>query len=177
MLTESNKSVTFGAGYYPEHSVSADISNPLDAKLTYSHHIHSLDVDNSSIENDSADITSVSEGIDDSYRASSPQGCFTQPYYHVVYRESKTKTQDFNSHLGRTYRYDYDVQVCGYSGCDYVQAPDMPFSHSHNVTTTTNYDRWTTDANDHPKNRKETVYIRSCGLLNGQVTAVHVHYN
>ncbi|WP_148661979.1 hypothetical protein [Butyrivibrio hungatei] len=183
ILTNTEKTKTFPAGYYDSFTVTSDFTQ-LDATLTYSHHIHDLETDAKSEENDSLDVTSVSTVYDDSYRSSVPGGCFTTPYYHVRYSSSYTYQGRCGGHVATGTNdpvndprgvFDYCTS-CGNRWGAHTGPTncDRPVTK----TVTNNVDKWTTSPNStESQHIVETVYICSCGKKQGQVTDVHLHFN
>ena len=162
--------------------MSSNVTGIANATVYYTHHIHRLDANNYSEENTSAAANSVAQYYADGYQSSSPGGCFTTPYYHIVYSQTTSSVQTFHSserpdcgHFGGS---DYHCEGTNYycSFCGY-DTNGGPFTHDHVVETTTNYNYWTTNASDHPSNRIATVYLKSCGKSQGEITDVRLHYN
>jgi len=182
ILTNSENTKTFPAGYYESFTVTSDF-NQLDATLTYSHHVHDLEVDNKSEENDSIDAKSVNTGYDDSYRSDVPGGCFTTPYYHVKYSSSYTVRDQCGGYQEWRRASDGCYMECICSRCGHrmtaTVGTEWPLGPCGEVVTKTisnNVDKWTTTPNSTEQQYiRETVYICSCGKVKGQVTDVHVH--
>ena len=174
------KSKHFSAGYYSDFTVTGDFTELPDVTLTYTHHIHSLESSTYSEENDSMDVNSVPVTYADGYQATTlyPNGCFTTPYYHLVYSESGACGGVVVRHHeseGSTHWNSYSCNKCGKSyGTSGIN--DQWGSWTCNNTVTKNYNLWTTDATGHEGNITETRYIKSCGRTSGEVTDVHIHY-
>ncbi|AOZ97825.1 hypothetical protein [Butyrivibrio hungatei] len=184
ILTNTEKTKTFPAGYYESFTVTSDYTQ-LDATLTYSHHVHDLETDAKSEENDSLDVTSVSAGYDDSYRSSVPGGCFTTPYYHVKYSSSYTVREQCGGYQSWHTASDGCYLECICSRCGHRMTAGMgsgwalgPCDVMITKTVNNSVDKWTTSPNStESQHIVETVYICSCGKKQGQVTDVHLHYN
>ena len=144
--------------------------------ISYVYHHHTLgtvgDRDNN---------TTGGNIYDDSYESETSGGCFTMPYYHLVYKEEGmclghiSKSYDEGDDCNR-YRCDKCGKSYGHSSKDENWEHDLNTPYGCNNIITNNYDRWTTDATDHPDKRVETKYLRSCGKISDQIISATVTY-
>ena len=182
VLSDSVKSKHFSAGYYSDFTVTGDFTELPDVTLTYTHHIHSLESSTYSEENDSMDVNSVPVTYADGYQATTlyPNGCFTTPYYHLVYSEYGTCGGAVYGHFDchddpSTWYTKYSCSKCGKSyGSD--GGDHSGFYRWCSAQTVNNYNLWTTNPSGHEGNITETRYIKSCGRSSGEVTDIHIHY-
>lgn len=168
ILTENVKSQTFPAGYYDTFTVFAEIPNPPDVKMTYTHHLHALDSTANGIENESTQKESVSSDViyADNYQSSVCSGCFTTPRYYIP---SYTTTK-YCTCTARWTTEEDGITRC--SGCGH--GPHAGRTCGKNLGTNTVVAHWSTT---NEGGRATTInYTVSCGKLSGEVTDIHIHY-
>lgn len=174
VLTSSNNTVSYEAGYYENFTVSTNITN-VPGIITYTYHHHSL--------TDPNYTTSSASGGSylDSYQSTTRGGCFTTPYYHV----QGTITSTCGS--GLVWEYDASENrsrlKCHREGCsnyNHTQQyevggwqKDGRVEGTCTGTVTTYVDKWTTSASS---NVVATKYIRSCGKSEGQIASATITY-
>ncbi|MBO6253053.1 MAG: hypothetical protein J6O49_05305 [Bacteroidaceae bacterium] len=178
MLDSTTSSTTLPAGYYGNISISTTLSP--QGNVVYDHHVHSLTTTTEIVSNNSSDPSSVAGALADDYVSSVSGGCFTTPYYHVVYTITESRMEMCGGSVQGGWS---DWQTGGvYDRCRSCGklwgAYTGPSTCNNYVqkTYTTPYDYWTSNASDHPSNRTEVKYSRSCGMANGTVTDAHIHF-
>lgn len=150
------------------------------AKIEYIYHHHTINGTN----NDNANASQCPYA--DNYESTTKGGCFQTPKYHLKYQTSYTQKETVHHECngdGHSKHWD-DGDSCWRCDCSRAVANgDSHTTHDwkswdtvEDVTHYTNHDYWTTDANDHPGNRTETRYIRSCGKTNGKQMTQTITY-
>ncbi|MBR1623660.1 MAG: hypothetical protein IJ675_07100, partial [Pseudobutyrivibrio sp.] len=177
VLTTSNNSITISPGYYSGGTISANPGNTPNGTIKFDHHVHALDTAAKTVTNSSYSTTSVPCDYADSLQSTTKGGCFTTPYYHIKYSTTKTVHKEFPVVL--TDHGDGWDWACTYCGRRWGDGGDSqtntgPATHGHDVSETVRVDTWSTVASG---TVVETRYLRSCGMVNGQVTDAHIHYN
>ena len=147
-LTNSNKRVTFDAGYYESFSVSTEIGG--SGTVSYKHHVHSTISNNEYILTDSA--TSTTEGDADGYRSPTEGGCYTNPVYGT--KRVKCGEWEVTSGSGDGY-WNYRC-----SGCGAYKRDDGGGDHTY---TTTDYNNI-------------LGYTATCGRQRGQIVEAIITY-
>ena len=159
--------------------------NPIDAKLTYRHHIHGLTSASEYIENEDPSTKSVTSLYADSYQSPTNGGCFTIPYYHIAsywdgtYYESHHDVY-WPSPSPNPNAPGHNWCYINHNGEEHTAGPDAAGKfafHCRHQEKNIRGNKWTTTpTTEEMQHCDKTLYLRSCNLQAGIVTDVHFEY-
>ena len=169
ILTDTEKTKTFPAGYYDEFKVTGDFKDIPNASLTYTHHVHSLTSTSESLENETSERESINAQYLDDYQSTTSSGCFTSPLYYIPAYNTSEPIYCYGAEHPRwssvTNMNECPVCTDGFHGTErkYKGQRTKPIpAHWSSIN----------------ENNMATVinYTRSCGYSSGEVTDTHIHY-